>query len=91
MENARHPPLPPEVAALLAAERIRRGWSYRRAAREVGTTPGYLHMLEHAERAPSHSMACNLVAAYRLDPAVAEELLDCAVVDAGRDSPHRRR
>jgi transcriptional regulator with XRE-family HTH domain len=81
----RRPPLPPEVAAMLAAERIRRGWSYRRAAREAGTSAGYLHMLEHSQRAPSVTMAYNLAEAYRLDETQLGELLEYATDSAGRD------
>ncbi len=81
--------LDPHTAKGLRAAREALRWSYRRAAREVGTTAGYLHMLDHGCRRPSYTVALAIIDAYRLDPWLARDLLDQAVTDAGRDSPLR--
>lgn len=83
----------PELAAVLAAGRRRRGWSLREAARSIGVAAGTIVHLEKARRAPSAVVAANIVDAYELDPGEAAMLLDQAVEGAGKDSPfaHARR
>lgn len=88
--DQRRPPLDPATAQALGAARRARGWSYRQAARETGVSAGHLHNLEHANRAPSLSVAEALIATYRLwrTPAetdLAYALRVQAVDDAGRD------
>jgi transcriptional regulator with XRE-family HTH domain len=90
MENTtRHLPLPPDLAALLAARRRQLGWSYRQAARRTGIAHGYLCMLEHGQRAPSIIVAVILSRAYGLSAADADRLAAVAVYDHGRDWPGR--
>ena len=80
----------PELAAMLAAARRRRGWSLRRAAREIGCSPGTVVHLEKSRRAPSVILAWDIIRAYRLGDAQADMLLDDAVDDAGKSSPYKR-
>lgn len=80
----------PELAAMLANARRRRGWSLREAARNVGVAFGTIGHLEHARRAPSASVARNIICAYQLTEAEAEMLCAEAIEDAGKDSPFRR-
>jgi len=79
-----------EVAEMLAAARRNRGWSLRRAAREIGCTPGTVVHLEKRRRAPSTVLAGNIIDAYDLDDAQADMLLAEAVDNAGRSSPYKR-
>jgi transcriptional regulator with XRE-family HTH domain len=81
--------LPPELAEVLHAARVRRGWSYREAARRVGIGVGYMHALDHGHRRPSYSIALALADALALDPHTADDLIEQAVIDAGRDHPVR--
>jgi transcriptional regulator with XRE-family HTH domain len=89
-ESTRHT-ISPELAAVLANARRRRGWSLREAARNVGVAFGTIGHLEHARRAPSATVARNIIRAYRLTEAEAEMLCTQAVEDAGKDSPWKRK
>jgi DNA-binding XRE family transcriptional regulator len=80
----------PELAAVLAAARRRRGWSLREAARNVGVAPGTIVHLEKARRAPSAVVARNIIRAYRLTDAEEAMLWAEAVEAAGWDSPWKR-
>jgi transcriptional regulator with XRE-family HTH domain len=80
----------PELAAVLAAARRRRGWSLREAARNVQVAYGTIAHLEKARRAPSIIVAENLIRAYRLTGAEARMLLAEAVEGAGKDSPFKK-
>ncbi|MGH3191743.1 MAG: helix-turn-helix domain-containing protein [Streptosporangiaceae bacterium] len=79
----------PELAAMLAAARRRRGWSLREAGRNVRVAHGTIAHLEKARRAPSIVVARNITRAYRLDPDEAAMLRAEAVEGAGWDSPYR--
>lgn len=81
--------LPPELGAMLAAARRRRGWGVREAARCIGVSPGTIVHLERARRAPSLIVAEDIIEAYRLPAADADWLRSAAVTDAGRSSPLR--
>jgi transcriptional regulator with XRE-family HTH domain len=87
MDNARtrRHLLPGELGAALRSARLRRGWSLRRAGREVGIDAGYLCLLEQGKRCPSSSVAFNLATTLKLDADVAQQLFDVARPDAGRD------
>lgn len=74
---------------MLAERRRALRWTVREAARRVGTSCGYLSMLEHAQRAPSLSLASDLDAVYDLPQEDAQALLDAAIPGAGRDCPPR--
>ena len=80
----------PDLAAMLAYARRRRGWSQREAARKIKVAYGMIGHLEHCRRAPSASLAEEIIDAYQLNPAEADMLRAEAVEDAGRDSPYRR-
>ena len=88
-ETTRHT-VTTELAAMLAAARRRRGWSQREAARKIGVAYGMIGHLEHCRRAPSASLAEEIIDAYQLDPGEADMLWAEAVQGAGRDSPFRR-
>lgn len=88
-ETTRHT-VTPELAAMLAAARRRRGWSQREAARKVEVAYGMIGHLEHCRRAPSAVLAEKIADVYRLDSAEAAMLRAEAVEGAGRDSPFRR-
>jgi len=75
---------------MLAAARRRRGWSLREAARNVGVAFGTIAHLEHARRAPSATVARNIIRAYQLTEAEADMLCAEAVELAGKDSPFKR-
>ena len=59
--------------------------SYRKAAREIGISYGYLHGLTHGTRSPSVTVAERLIAVLPLDSEDAAALLAEAVEVAGRD------
>lgn len=59
-QSTRHV-ITPELAAVLADARRRRGRSLREAARNVGVAPGTIVRLEKARRAPSAVVARNIV------------------------------
>jgi transcriptional regulator with XRE-family HTH domain len=80
----------PELAAMLAAARRRRGWPLREAARNVGVSVGTIGHLEKGRRAPSTVVAEAIIRAYDLSPADAAMLLAEAVEGAGWDSPFKR-
>ncbi|MGH3218969.1 MAG: helix-turn-helix domain-containing protein [Streptosporangiaceae bacterium] len=80
----------PDLAAVLAAARRRRGWSLREAARNVGVAHGTIAHLEKARRAPSAIVAESIFRAYRLDPDEAAMLRAEAVEGAGWDSPFKQ-
>ena len=83
MEATRHQ-LDPDAARALVEWRRRRGWSQRRAAREIGTSHGYVQFLERGERCPSVAMAEAIVKAYRVNGWEALHLLDAALPNVGR-------
>ena len=76
-----------DVADMLADARRDRGWSLRQAGRRVGVTAGTIVHLEKARRAPSISVAEDIIAAYELPDECAEMLRSAAVRDAGRSYP----
>jgi transcriptional regulator with XRE-family HTH domain len=76
----------PELAAMLAEARRRRGLSLRQAARRAGVTPGTIVHLEKARRAPSTAVAERIIEAYGLPADLADWLRSEAVTDAGRYS-----
>jgi ribosome-binding protein aMBF1 (putative translation factor) len=49
--------LPPELAASLRAARVRRGWSLRQAARELGVDAAMVLRLETGARRPRTALA----------------------------------
>ncbi len=54
---------------LLQAARRARGWSQKRAARQLGVTQAYLSMLERGRRLPTPALATRLAEVYSLSPA----------------------
>lgn len=78
----------PQTAGMLAARR-NRGWSLRRAAREIGCSFGTVAHLEKGRRAPSLTTAYAIIDAYGLGHRQAQQLLDDAVDDAGKSSPYK--
>ena len=88
-ETTRHT-VTPELAAMLADARRRRGWGQREAARNAEVSYGMIGHLEHGRRAPSAAVAENLIDAYQLGPAEAAMLRAEAVEDAGRSYPFKR-
>lgn len=84
VENTYRRRLPPEVATMLRRARMRRGWSFRRAAGRAGIAFGYLHMLEAGKRCPSVLVAYSLARALELDDEDRATLMAHAVNDAGR-------
>jgi transcriptional regulator with XRE-family HTH domain len=84
-DSTRHT-ITPELAAVLADARLRRGWSLREAARNVGVAAGTIAHLEHARRAPSVVVARNIARAYQLSPSEADMLFAQAIENAGKDS-----
>lgn len=88
-ETTRHT-ITPELAAILAAARRRRGWGQREAARRIGVSLGMVGHLERARRAPSSMVAEAIIGAYRLDPGEALMLRSEAIEDAGRSYPFKR-
>jgi len=58
------------TGATLQSARRGRGWTQKRAARQLGVTQAYLSMLEWGRRAPSPEIAQRLAEAYFLSPAV---------------------
>jgi len=81
----RCPPLPPELAAMLAARRRELGWSYREAGRRTGVAFGYIHDLEHRRRGPSVVVARELAIGYGLSVREADWLESASVIGHGRD------
>jgi transcriptional regulator with XRE-family HTH domain len=82
----RHIP-PPEFGHTLRTARQRTGKGLRAIAAACRTTYGYLGMLERNERAPSESMAEELIKALRLVGEEAETIRRHAVRNKGRDWP----
>ena len=76
---------------MLADVRRDREWSVREAARRIGCAHGTVAHLENGRRAPSVSLAWDIVDAYDLDDGQADMLLAEAVDNAGRSSPYKRR
>ena len=83
-DSRRHYP-PPGFGAILSAARRRRGLSQRELAAAAGISAGYLAMLETDRRAPSESVALDLVDALRLTGNDRLTVLDASVPDIGRD------
>lgn len=54
---------------LLLAARRTRGWTQKRAARQLGVTQAYLSMLERGRRVPTPAFALRLAEVYSLSPA----------------------
>ena len=54
---------------LLQTARRARGWTQKRAARQLGVTQAYLSMLERGRRVPPPALALRLVEVYHLSPA----------------------
>lgn len=84
----RHIP-PPEFGDTLRAARQRAGKGLRAVAAACRTSYGYLGMLERNERAPSESMAEELIKALQLAGHEAEIIRRHAVARHGRDWPGR--
>lgn len=57
------------IPALLQSARRARGWTQKRAARQLGVTQAYLSMLERGRRIPPQTLAVRLVEVYSLSPA----------------------
>lgn len=85
-----HRHLPPPLPAALRRARLARGWSYRRAASELGVSASALAHLERGDRLPSTVLAELLIAGLRLDAVSAAGLRRVARPNAGRASPYRR-
>lgn len=88
-ESTRHT-ITPELAAVLADARRRRGWSLREAGRRAKVAHGTIAHLEKGRRAPSVVVARNIIRAYQLTEAEAAMLRSEAVEGAGWDSPYRK-
>lgn len=54
---------------LLQSARGARGWTQKRAARQLGVTQAYLSMLERGRRVPPPTLATRLAEVYSLSPA----------------------
>ncbi|HEV2021578.1 MAG TPA: helix-turn-helix transcriptional regulator [Terriglobales bacterium] len=54
---------------LLHSARRSRGWTQKRAARQLGVTQAYLSMLERGRRVPPPALATRLAEVYSLSPA----------------------
>jgi len=54
---------------LLQVTRRARGWTQKRAARQLGVTQAYLSMLERGRRVPTAALARRLAEVYSLSPA----------------------
>lgn len=54
---------------LLHSARRARGWTQKRAARQLGVTQAYLSMLERGRRVPTPALATRLAEVYALSPA----------------------
>jgi transcriptional regulator with XRE-family HTH domain len=90
-EDSTRRTITPDLAAMLADARRRRGWSLREAGRNVGVAYGTIAHLEHGRRAPSTVVAGRIIGAYRLSPTEAAMLLAEAVEGAGWDSPFKEK
>jgi len=77
------------VRKSLATARRRLGWSFPRAAREIGISLGHLEGIEAGRWRCSTVVARRLVATLKLSMDDAAALLDEAAVDAGRSRPGR--
>jgi ribosome-binding protein aMBF1 (putative translation factor) len=80
-----HRHLDPEIAESLRKARLRRGWSFRTAARATGVDAGYLCHLEHGRRVPSIVTAEALISGLKLNAFEAEQLRAVALSGVGRD------
>lgn len=76
------PGIPADVAGMLRACRLARGWSIRRCGREVGTDGAMVLRLERGERRPSVATAMRIIDRLALDFVQADRLL--AVSAGGR-------
>jgi transcriptional regulator with XRE-family HTH domain len=75
-----------ELGRQIRWARMRRGLGLREAARRLGTTHGYLGLLEQGVRAPRGDLAECIIALVHLDASWARQLREFAeMVDAGRD------
>lgn len=81
---------PPELGPMLAAARMRHGWSRREAARILGLSSSYLFDLECGRRCPSVTIARQMAEGLGLDAVARAVLFASAVADAGRDHPAKR-
>ena len=81
VDNA-SPGIPADVAGMLRACRLARGWSIRRCGREVGTDPSMVLRLERGERRPSVATAMRIIDRLELDWIQRDRLL--AVSAEGR-------
>jgi len=79
--------LSPTTAQALQRARRATGTGRGRAAARAGISPTYLDKLERGERAPSTTVAEQLIAALELPPAVAEQLRAESVPGTGKDRP----
>jgi transcriptional regulator with XRE-family HTH domain len=82
--GTRHYP-PADFGPWLKARRLASGLSFRQAARLIGTSTGYVDLLEKSRRCPSRSFAYELARAYRLVGADLDRMLDVCVDGHGRD------
>ncbi len=58
------------IPILFQSARRTRGWTQKRAARQLGVTQAYLSMLEQGRRTPSAEVARRLAEVYSLSPTV---------------------
>lgn len=78
--------IPPELGARLRARRRARGWGVRELGRRAGASFPHVAAIERGERAPGLRVAEGIIAALRLDPATAAELLvEAEAVEEGRE------
>lgn len=78
----------PDVADMLRAARLRRGWSRAQAAARTGVSLRHVAHLEFADRAPSAAVAIALADGYDLRPEERRALLAVARPHAGRSTPY---
>jgi transcriptional regulator with XRE-family HTH domain len=73
----------PDTAAMLAAERHKRGWSLRQAGRAIGCSYETVRLLELRRRVPSVALALEIAGAYELGAKESVRLFREAADNAG--------
>jgi ribosome-binding protein aMBF1 (putative translation factor) len=84
-QRAPHRHLPNEICEVLRRARLRKGWSFRAAARATGVDACYLCHLEHGSRVPSVVVVEALIETYKIAGADASMLREVGLVGVGRD------